>query len=135
MVFQRSPQEAFDFFLLILNYKRNMSDISIIDEKLAWMILVVLLSAGVFFLIFLYHVVCGYLKSNREKVKFKDTRSYGYVLGGTAVMGFEFFCLLFLGIKNESIENVVVGIFSVVLFFSPVIIWLFGSYYNTSKKL
>lgn len=135
MVFQRSPQEAFDFFLLILNYKRNMSDISIIDEELAWMILVVLLSAGVFFLIFLYHVVCGYIKSNREKIKFKDTRSYGYVLGGAAVMGFEFLCLLFLGIKNDSIENVVVGIFSVVLFFSPVIIWLFGSYYNTSKKL
>lgn len=112
-----------------------MSDISIIDEELAWMIVVGLLSAVVFFLIFLYHVIRAYLKSNKEKISFKDTGSYGYILGGAAVMGFEFFCLLFLKKENNSIDEIVTGIFSVVLLLSPLIIWLVGSYYNKSKKL
>lgn len=112
-----------------------MSDISIIDEELAWMILVVLLSAGVFFLIFLYHVVRAYIKSNREKIKFKDTRSYGYILGGGAIIGFEFFCILFLEMESEIIRDIATGIFSVVLFFSPIIIWVIASYYNKLKKL
>ncbi|AZA79401.1 hypothetical protein EG347_18795 [Chryseobacterium sp. G0186] len=112
-----------------------MSDISIIDEELAWMIVAALLSAAVFFLIFLYHVIRAYLKSNREKIRLKDTGSYGYILGGAAVMGFEFFCLLFLKKENNSINEIVAGIFSVVLFLSPLIIWIFGSYYDKSKKL
>ncbi|WP_276876812.1 hypothetical protein [Chryseobacterium joostei] len=112
-----------------------MSDISIIDEELAWMIVAVLLSAGIFFVIFLYHIIRAYIKSNKEKVKFKDTRSYGYILGGGSIICFEFFCLLFLEAKSEIIKNIATGIFSVVLFFSPIIIWLIGAYYNKSKKL
>ncbi len=112
-----------------------MSDISISDENLAWVILSALLSAGVFYLIFLYHVFYAYIKSNREKIKFKDTRSYGYIIGGGVIMGFELFCLLFLKVKNEIVLNIVTVTFFVVLFFSPVIIWLIGSYYNKSKKL
>ncbi|MFP3594740.1 hypothetical protein, partial [Chryseobacterium sp. SIMBA_038] len=94
-----------------------------------------LLSAGIFFVIFLYHIIRAYIKSNREKIKFKETRSYGYIVGGGSIIGFEFFCLLFLEIENEIIRNIATGTFSMVLFFSPILIWLIGSYYNKSKKL
>ncbi|MGE8537215.1 MAG: hypothetical protein ACN6OJ_21740 [Chryseobacterium sp.] len=112
-----------------------MSDINIIDEELAWMIVAGLLSAAVFFLIFLYHVIVAHIESNKEKIKFKDTRSYGYIIGGGAVMGFEFFCLLLLLIKNNSVQEIVTLLFTVVLFLSPVMIGLIGFYYNRSKKL
>lgn len=127
-------QEAFDFLFNLNDYER-MSDISIIDESLAWIIIAVLGSAAISFFIFVYHVILAYIKSNREKIRFKDTRSYGYVVGGGVFIGFEFFCLLLFLIKNEKVQSIVSIVFSVVLFFSPAIIGLMGYFYNRSKKL
>jgi len=41
---------------------------SIINEELAWVLLIALLSAGIFYLIFLFHVINGNRKAGKENI-------------------------------------------------------------------
>lgn len=112
-----------------------MSDISIIDEATVWIIFAVLCSVGISFFIFVYHLILAYIKSRREKIRYRDTRSFGYILGGAVIMSLEFFYILFLGMGDEMDDGFEVEILIIILLSSPVIIGLTGFFYNKSKKL
>ncbi len=108
---------------------------SIINEELAWVLLIALMSAGIFYLIFLFHVINGNRKAGKENITLKQTLSYGYIAGGVILFGLQSICLFCLSISNGMIQDIVAVILLAVLFLSPVIILLSGWYYNRIKKL
>lgn len=112
-----------------------MSDISIIDETTLWLIFALLGSVGISFFIFVYHIILAYIKSKRENIGYRDTRSFGYILGGGTVMSLEFLYLLFLGMEEGMQDGIEVEIFIGLVLLSPVIIGLAGFFYNKLKKL
>jgi uncharacterized membrane protein YdfJ with MMPL/SSD domain len=109
-----------------------MNDMSILNESLAQGMLIALISAGLFYLIFLYHIIKGLVKAGKQNVKIKQTLSYGYIVGGMILFGIHFLFILgfMVEVKNRIIQNIISGTFAVVLFLSPAIILLFGYYYN-----
>lgn len=113
-----------------------MSDINILNHALAEMMLVALISAALFYLIFLYHCIKAYLQAHKHNMKIRHTVSYGYVMSGVVLFGLQ---LLFIfgftiDVKNRTIQNIVSGTFMMLLFLSPIIIVLFGYYYNRLKN-
>ncbi len=127
--------EAFDF-LYLTEFNKIMSDISIIDETTLWLIFALLCSVGLSFFIFVYHIILAYIKSKREKIRYRDTRSFGYILGGAVIISLDFFCILFQGIMRDGMDyGVEAELLIIMLLLSPVIIGLTGFLYNKSKKL
>ncbi|HCN50732.1 MAG TPA: hypothetical protein DIT10_16850, partial [Chryseobacterium sp.] len=76
------------------------------------------------------------IKSKREKIRYRDTRSFGYILGGAVIISLDFFCILFQGIMRDGMDyGVEAELLIIMLLLSPVIIGLTGFLYNKSKKL
>lgn len=113
-----------------------MSDINILNENLAEGILIALASTGLFYLIFLYHIINGSIKASKQNLKIKQTLSYGYIVGGVILFGLQsLFVLGFtIDVKNRIVQDIVAGAFMILLFLSPVMILLFGYFYNRLKN-